>query len=135
MSADDRAGLLKKSLESKREAEGDGARTPVGEEHIDRHAFDHPATYETQRIVWIPVDAHGLYKGELEDTRAAGVSHVFFSIYYSRNPLIFLAVFRFKPIHQALRWTLLERSPLLVRPQEKSGTILNVYSHFLYFRS
>lgn len=47
--------------------------TLPGEEHIDIHAFDHPATYITQRTVWIPEDTHGLYKGEVTDSRAAGV--------------------------------------------------------------
>lgn len=47
--------------------------TLPGEGHLDHHAFDHPATYEEQRTVWVPVDDHGLWKGEVEDTRAAGV--------------------------------------------------------------
>ncbi|KAI5480450.1 AMP deaminase [Pseudohyphozyma bogoriensis] len=42
-------------------------------EHLDKHAFDHPATYEDQQTVWFPVDEAGLYKGEEEATRAAGV--------------------------------------------------------------
>lgn len=64
--ADDKATMIKRDQE--------GSATPPAAEHIDRHAFDHPATYETQRIIWLPLDDHGLYKAELEDTIAAGVS-------------------------------------------------------------
>lgn len=48
--------------------------TLPGDEHLDVHAFDHPATYESQRTVWIPIDAAGLWQGEYDDSRAAGVS-------------------------------------------------------------
>ncbi|KAL8284083.1 hypothetical protein RQP46_005196 [Phenoliferia psychrophenolica] len=48
------------------------AATP-GSRRLDQHAFDHPAGYEDQRIVWIPADAHGFYKHEVEATQAAEV--------------------------------------------------------------
>ncbi|ORY92692.1 hypothetical protein BCR35DRAFT_298190 [Leucosporidium creatinivorum] len=47
--------------------------TLPGEEHIDRNAFDHPATYEGYPTIWIPQDSHGLTAAELEATQAAGV--------------------------------------------------------------
>jgi len=54
-----------------------GSSTPngtlPGEEHIDKHAFDHPATYEDYPTVWIPQDRRGLYEREVHDTKAAGV--------------------------------------------------------------
>ncbi|GAA6060530.1 hypothetical protein JCM10212_005611 [Sporobolomyces blumeae] len=47
--------------------------TLPGDEHLDKHAFDHPATYEDYPCIWIPEDRHGLYRREVEDTKAAGV--------------------------------------------------------------
>ncbi|GAA5875622.1 hypothetical protein JCM1840_003281 [Sporobolomyces johnsonii] len=47
--------------------------TIPGEEHLDKNAFNHPATYEGYPIVWVPEDQHGFYEKEVEDTRAAGV--------------------------------------------------------------
>jgi hypothetical protein len=35
--------------------------------------FDHPASVETQRIVWVPDDELGLGKAEVEDMRERGV--------------------------------------------------------------
>jgi hypothetical protein len=52
----------------------DRVGTNPSEEHIDAHAFDHPATYEIQKTIWMPVDAAGLYKGEYESVKASGVS-------------------------------------------------------------
>ncbi|BGP15990.1 hypothetical protein JCM10213_005460 [Rhodosporidiobolus nylandii] len=51
---------------------GDSGTLP-GDEHLDKHAFDHPATYQGYPIVWIPQDPAGLYKDEVEGTKAAGV--------------------------------------------------------------
>ncbi|GAA6002377.1 hypothetical protein JCM10207_001089 [Rhodosporidiobolus poonsookiae] len=51
----------------------EGAQTLPGDEHLDKNAFDHPATYEGYPIVWIPEDPKGLYRDEVEGTRAAGV--------------------------------------------------------------
>lgn len=36
-------------------------------------AFNHPATYEPQRVIWIPQDRHNLYKDEVAATRSAKV--------------------------------------------------------------
>ncbi|KAM0787652.1 hypothetical protein ACM66B_003716 [Microbotryomycetes sp. NB124-2] len=47
--------------------------TLPGEEHIDKNAFDHPATYEGYPTVWIPDDHHGYSQKEVEATRSAGV--------------------------------------------------------------
>jgi hypothetical protein len=67
--------------------------TLPGEEHIDKNAFDHPATYEVSSslsplvptaadsflpsqgypTIWIPQDSHGFTAAELEATQAAGV--------------------------------------------------------------
>ncbi|GAA5978196.1 hypothetical protein JCM11641_001131 [Rhodosporidiobolus odoratus] len=51
----------------------EGNATLPGDEHLDKNAFDHPATYEGYNIVWIPQDPQGLYRDEVEGTRAAGV--------------------------------------------------------------
>ncbi|GAA5911541.1 uncharacterized protein JCM6883_005788 [Sporobolomyces salmoneus] len=47
--------------------------TLPGEEHLDRHAFDHPASYEDYPTVWIPQDRRGFYEREVGDTKSAGV--------------------------------------------------------------
>ncbi|KAK4056830.1 phosphate metabolism protein 7 [Microbotryomycetes sp. JL221] len=47
--------------------------TLPGEEHVDKHAFDHPATYEGYPTVWIPEDHYGYSKAEVQATRSAGV--------------------------------------------------------------
>ncbi|GAA5918190.1 hypothetical protein JCM1841_005294 [Sporobolomyces salmonicolor] len=47
--------------------------TVPGEEHLDKNAFNHPATYEGYPAVWVPEDQHAFYEKELDDTRAAGV--------------------------------------------------------------
>ncbi|KAK4698531.1 calcium permeable stress-gated cation channel, partial [Phenoliferia sp. Uapishka_3] len=58
----------------KSEATSETAPTrPIIPQHLDEHAFDHPAGYEPQRIVWIPTDWHNFYQHELEETQAAGV--------------------------------------------------------------
>ncbi|KAL8292653.1 hypothetical protein RQP46_001265 [Phenoliferia psychrophenolica] len=41
---------------------------------LEKHAFDHPAGFEEQRIVWIPKDVHGFYEQEVLATEAAGVA-------------------------------------------------------------
>ncbi|GAA6042266.1 hypothetical protein JCM8097_000605 [Rhodosporidiobolus ruineniae] len=51
---------------------GDQGTLP-GDEHLDRNAFDHPATYKDYPTIWIPQDPQGLYRDELEGTQAAGV--------------------------------------------------------------
>lgn len=58
--------------EHSRNAETDHSTLP-GDEHLDRNAFDHPATYQDYDTVWIPQDPAGLYRDELEATQAAGV--------------------------------------------------------------
>ncbi|KAM0752233.1 DUF221-domain-containing protein [Meredithblackwellia eburnea MCA 4105] len=40
---------------------------------LDPNAFDHPASYEKQRTIWIPEDVHGLFKFEVDATKASGV--------------------------------------------------------------
>ncbi|GAA5838909.1 hypothetical protein JCM11251_003734 [Rhodosporidiobolus azoricus] len=47
--------------------------TLPGEEHLDKNAFDHPATYKDYPTVWIPQDPQGLWRDEVEATKAAGV--------------------------------------------------------------
>ncbi|GAA5981751.1 hypothetical protein JCM10908_004590 [Rhodotorula pacifica] len=47
--------------------------TIPGDEHLDKNAFDHPATYQDYDTVWIPQDPAGLYRDEVEATQAAGV--------------------------------------------------------------
>ncbi|GAA5869649.1 hypothetical protein JCM8547_005096 [Rhodosporidiobolus lusitaniae] len=47
--------------------------TLPGDEHLDKNAFDHPATYKGYPIVWVPQDQTELYKDEVDGTRAAGV--------------------------------------------------------------
>jgi hypothetical protein len=47
--------------------------TLPGDEHLDKHAFDHPATYEDYPTIWIPRDTRGLYEREVADTKSAGV--------------------------------------------------------------
>ncbi|KAK4695907.1 calcium permeable stress-gated cation channel, partial [Phenoliferia sp. Uapishka_3] len=41
--------------------------------HHDTNAFDHPASYERQRVVWIPSDVHGFSQDQIAATVAAGV--------------------------------------------------------------
>lgn len=53
-------------------AETDRSTIP-GDEHLDKNAFNHPATYQDYDTVWIPQDPAGLYRDELEATQAAGV--------------------------------------------------------------
>lgn len=64
--------------DKQREHHGDTAGsspngTLPGDEHLDRHAFDHPSTYEDYPTVWIPQDRRGLYEREVNDTKQAGV--------------------------------------------------------------
>jgi hypothetical protein len=61
------------SDENEREQLNQRDGTLPGEEHLDRHAFDHPATYKDYPTIWIPQDPEGLYRDEVEGTQAAGV--------------------------------------------------------------
>ncbi|GAA5899410.1 hypothetical protein JCM6882_009110 [Rhodosporidiobolus microsporus] len=63
----DTAGTVPTAEE--REANG----TLPGDEHLDKNAFDHPATYKDYPTVWLPQDPKGLWQDEVEGTKAAGV--------------------------------------------------------------
>jgi len=54
-------------------ANGNEGLTHRRQNTLDRHAFDHPASYEHQPIVWIPKDTLGLSEIELAGNREAGV--------------------------------------------------------------
>lgn len=72
-SMEEHQGLNDKSQQRDHTASSSRNGTLPGEEHLDKHAFDHPATYEDYPTIWIPQDRRGYYEREVADTKAAGV--------------------------------------------------------------
>lgn len=58
---------------SDRQANAGEVKTLPGDEHTDKHAFDHDCMHESQQIVWLPEDPYGFYRHEVAATRAARV--------------------------------------------------------------